>query len=72
MTNLHESVRVEEVIDGMHIEKGSKYIDCTAGNGGHMEAILEQLLACKVPDLTPDGNPTMIFTSFDELNKKFK
>jgi DNA mismatch repair protein MutL len=37
-----------------------------------MEAILEQLLACKVPDLTPDGNPTMIFTSFDELNKKFK
>jgi DNA mismatch repair protein MutL len=37
-----------------------------------MEAIIEQLFACKVPDLTPDGNLTMIFTSFDELNKKFK
>jgi DNA mismatch repair protein MutL len=37
-----------------------------------MEAIIEQLFACKVPDLTPDGNPTMIFISFDELNKKFK
>lgn len=36
----HESVMVEEVIEGLHIEKGQKYIDCTAGNGGHMEAIL--------------------------------
>jgi DNA mismatch repair protein MutL len=37
-----------------------------------MEGIIEQLFACKIPDLTPDGNPTMIFISFDELNKKFK
>ncbi len=37
-----------------------------------MESIIEQLFACKVADLTPDGNPTMIFTSFDDLNKKFK
>jgi DNA mismatch repair protein MutL len=37
-----------------------------------MEAIIEQLFACKVPNLTPDGFPTMIFLSFDELNNKFK
>jgi DNA mismatch repair protein MutL len=37
-----------------------------------MEALLEQLFACKIPDLTPDGSPTMIFISFEDLNKKFK
>jgi len=37
-----------------------------------MEGLMEQLFACNVPDLTPDGNPTMIFISFDDLNKKFK
>jgi DNA mismatch repair protein MutL len=37
-----------------------------------MEGMIEQLFACKIPDLTPDGNPTMIFISFDDLNKKFK
>jgi DNA mismatch repair protein MutL len=37
-----------------------------------MESIIEQLFACKIPDLTPDGNPTMIFISFEDLNKKFK
>lgn len=37
-----------------------------------MEGIIEQLFACKVPELTPDGNPTMIFITFEDLNKKFK
>jgi DNA mismatch repair protein MutL len=37
-----------------------------------MESIIEQLFACKVPDLTPDGTPTLIFTSFEDLDKKFK
>ena len=37
-----------------------------------MESIIEQLFACKVPDLTPDGTPTLIFTSFGDLDKKFK
>jgi DNA mismatch repair protein MutL len=37
-----------------------------------MEGIIEQLFACKIPDLTPDGNLTMIFISFEDLNKKFK
>ncbi len=37
-----------------------------------MEGLIEQLFACKIPDLTPDGNPTMIVINFEELNKKFK
>lgn len=37
-----------------------------------MESILEQLFACNIPDMTPDGNPTLIFISFEELHKKFK
>lgn len=37
-----------------------------------MEGIIEQLLACKVPDLTPDGNPTMMVISMEYLHKKFK
>jgi len=32
---------VDEVVEGLHIEKGSNYIDATAGNGGHMQRILE-------------------------------
>jgi DNA mismatch repair protein MutL len=37
-----------------------------------MEAIIGQLFACSVPDTTPDGKPTMMFISFEELNTKFK
>ncbi|MCX6248984.1 MAG: DNA mismatch repair endonuclease MutL [Bacteroidetes bacterium] len=37
-----------------------------------MEGIIEQLFACQLPDLAPDGTPTMIFISFDDLDKKFK
>jgi DNA mismatch repair protein MutL len=37
-----------------------------------MEGLIGQLFACKIPDLTPDGNPTMIVINFEELNKKFK
>lgn len=39
--NYHESVMVKEAIDGLHINKGSLYIDGTLGNGGHTLAILE-------------------------------
>ena len=37
-----------------------------------MEGLIEQLFACNIPDLTPDGNPTMILITFDDLLKKFK
>ena len=35
-------------------------------------ALVENLFACKVPDITPDGKPTMFFIGFDELVKKFR
>jgi DNA mismatch repair protein MutL len=34
--------------------------------------IVEQLFACNVPDITPDGKPTMFKIGYDELMKKFK
>jgi DNA mismatch repair protein MutL len=34
--------------------------------------LVENLFACKVPDVTPDGKPTIFFIGFDELIKKFK
>ena len=37
----HESVLVDEVIEGLHIEKTRKYIDATLGNGGHALEILK-------------------------------
>ncbi|MCX6244223.1 MAG: DNA mismatch repair endonuclease MutL [Bacteroidetes bacterium] len=37
-----------------------------------MEALVEQLFACSVPDLAPDGKPILMLIGFDELNKKFK
>jgi 16S rRNA (cytosine1402-N4)-methyltransferase len=40
-SNLHESVLVGEVIKALHINKSSKYIDATLGNGGHSLEILK-------------------------------
>jgi len=37
-----------------------------------IDSIIENLFACNVPDLSPDGKPTMIILSFEELNRKFK
>lgn len=36
----HETVMAAEAIDGLHIDKGLKYIDATLGNGGHALEIL--------------------------------
>ncbi|KKQ91756.1 MAG: Ribosomal RNA small subunit methyltransferase H [Candidatus Woesebacteria bacterium GW2011_GWB1_39_10] len=61
----HESVMVDEVIKSLHVEKGLRYIDCTAGNGGHMEAILKmggQVLGI-------DLDPAMLAISQKRLEK---
>ncbi|WKZ25942.1 MAG: 16S rRNA (cytosine(1402)-N(4))-methyltransferase RsmH [bacterium] len=36
----HESVMVKEVIESLHVNTSSQFIDCTLGTGGHTEAIL--------------------------------
>jgi DNA mismatch repair protein MutL len=37
-----------------------------------MNSLVEQLFACKIPDVTADGKPTMTIVGFEELKRKFK
>ncbi|MCX6267137.1 MAG: hypothetical protein NTW16_07245, partial [Bacteroidetes bacterium] len=37
-----------------------------------IDALIENLFACKVPEVSPEGKPTMLVLSYDELNTKFK
>ncbi|MGD0765529.1 MAG: 16S rRNA (cytosine(1402)-N(4))-methyltransferase RsmH [Dehalococcoidia bacterium] len=41
MTAIHIPVMVREVIDALGVRPGGRYVDCTVGEGGHAEAILE-------------------------------
>lgn len=41
MPTFHIPVMVEEVIDGLDVRPGGRYVDCTVGAGGHARAILE-------------------------------
>lgn len=71
MTAIHIPVMVREVIEGLAVRAGGRYVDCTAGEGGHAEAIIEaaspdgqllgidldsQALAVAEERLSPYGN----------------
>lgn len=41
-TVLHTPVLVREVVEGLEVKPGGRYIDCTAGTAGHARALLDR------------------------------
>jgi len=81
--SLHKPVLYQEVLDGLAIRPGGKYVDCTTGMGGHAIGMLERsspggrLLALDVDPLALDvarkrlapfaGRVTLVQTNFTNL-----
>lgn len=42
MSDYHESVLLKEIVEGLRVKRGKKYIDATFGGGGHSFEILGQ------------------------------
>lgn len=40
---MHIPVLLNEVIEGLNLKKGAKVVDCTLGDGGHSQVILEKI-----------------------------
>lgn len=78
MNKYHESVLVDEVVQSLHVEQGSQYIDGTLGNGGHSLEILK--LGGKVMGIDLDQQMVEIATdrlsdyseTFKAVNGNFK
>ena len=51
---MHTPVLVKEVLDALGMVSGGAYIDCTVGEGGHTEAILNAAPDCVVIGLDRD------------------
>ena len=64
----HVPVMLNEVVEGLNIQRGGRYVDCTLGGGGHAAAILEesspggQLLGL-------DADPTAIATARERVRE---
>ncbi len=65
MNAVHISVMREEVLDGLHIEPGKKYIDATVGAGGHAVEIVKRGGIV----LGIDTDPTAVRIATTELEK---
>lgn len=66
LNNYHTPVLLNEVISNLHVVANGTYIDCTAGFGGHSQAIIDKL---------KNGNLICFEQDYDAYNfllKKFK
>lgn len=63
MARFHKPVLLEEVLEYLKVKKGEKYIDATAGGGGHTQAILK--LGGKI--LAIDCDPEAVKAARDYL-----
>lgn len=64
---VHRSVMIDEVLAGLAVHDGGKYIDCTLGDGGHAQAIL-----CSVSDsriLGIDADPEAVGVARGRLER---
>jgi 16S rRNA (cytosine1402-N4)-methyltransferase len=43
---VHTSVLIDEIVDGLDVRPGKRYVDCTLGGGGHAMAVLSK---CRPP-----------------------
>lgn len=50
---MHTPVLLQQVIEGLNIKKGGRYIDATCGEGGHLKSILSKGAAVLAIDLDP-------------------
>ena len=62
---MHTPVLVKEVLDALGVVSGGAYIDCTVGEGGHTEAILNAAPDCVVIGL--DRDPIALATASERL-----
>ena len=62
---MHTPVLVKEVLDALGVGSGGAYIDCTVGEGGHTEAILNAAPDCVVIGL--DRDPSALATASERL-----
>lgn len=61
----HTPVLIAEVLDALGLVEAGAYIDCTVGEGGHTEAILNAVPSCRVLGL--DRDPSALATARDRL-----
>lgn len=77
---MHTPVYLEEVLEALQVEPDKKFIDCTAGEGGHLKKIAEkgaEILAMdydidqisRLMKQLPEGNITFAHANFKDIKK---